>query len=1037
VSAPGFNEANTIQAAVIDRLAKPDMGWTKAAPDALQREDISALIEPDIAEALVRLNPAIAKDHDRVDQVLPALRAAVLSAVEDGLMSANERMMGWLRGTQEVPFVGEPAPLPVKLIDFDDPRANKLVVSWEVTFKGVEEGRFDIVLFVNGLPLVVGETKTPTKKSVSWLNAARDIHNTYEKEQAGFFVPNVLSFATEGKELRYGPIGLPGEFWLPWGNTTEEPLTEGLARALRATELLLTPERVLDILRTYTLFSTQRVGKTTKTLKVIARYPQVEAVEAIAERAADPARKQGLIWHHQGSGKTLLSAFACGKLRRRIPGCTVIVLLDRLDLIEQTTREFESAGIKHMRVAETKEELQKLITEGQRGVVVTTIFRFAEAGHLTDRADIIVIADEAHRTQEGILGVEMRKALPNATFIGMTGTPISDGEHDTFKWFADDDDPDHFLNAYPPERSMADGATLPIRVEAPRQDLQLDNVALDAAYDELAETEGLTDEEKERLARKVSKVKPLLRSTKRIEAVCADMVEHYYAKVEPLGLKAQVVAYDRELCVAYHAVITKLIADRKTHNGKAPEATVVMTAGGKDDPETFKPFARERAQEAAVKGRFRDYNDPLQFLIVTAKLLTGFDAPIEGVMYLDKPLLKHTLFQALTRTNRRWTNPETEQEKTAGLVVDYVGLGKKIAEAMKKPGKGAAGEDLDIAPLIEELVAELDELYLVFNGIDRTKAGWESLLAAQELIPPGDARDEFARRFLKAHALWELLWPDEALIEHRQGYRWLASVYESVQPSQTPDALLWHRLGAKTLALINEHVVSVTVRAGETDHVTIDEETLQALRKLGFKDIEDDGDGEDSDEDGGGGGPAPTPEQIIESIEDRIRKRLEAHPDSRTYKSLAERLEKLRQMQLVEAADSIEFLKKLLEVARDVVAAESGKVDEGDASTLAAETASATLLPEERIGALTQIFDEFRPDTTPEIVERVVHEIDAVASGVQPSPGSDQATFVNWQTSREGVRLVKQAIRVALKKYGLPPTGDLFERAYNYVAEHY
>jgi len=1025
-----FTEANTIQAAVIDRLGKAEMGWQKVAPDALGREDISALIEPDVTDALIRLNPAIAKDPARVDQALPGLRAAVLSSVEDGLVAANERMMNWLRGRQEVHFVGEPAPLPVKLVDFDNPRDNKLIVSWEVTFKGVEEARFDVVLFVNGFPLVVGETKTPIKQSVSWLNAARDIHNTYEKQQTGFFVPNVLSFATEGKEFRYGPIGMPGEMWLPWGKTTEEPPPYGLARALHAVELLLTPEQVLDVLRTYTLFSTQRVGKTTKTLKVIPRYPQVEAVEAIAERAADPLRKQGLIWHHQGSGKTLLSAFACGKLRRRIPGCTVIVLLDRLDLIEQTAREFESAGVEHLRVAETKEELHQLISGGQRGVIVTTIFRFAEAGHLTDRGDVIVIADEAHRTQEGILGMQMRKALPNATFIGMTGTPISDGEHDTFEWFADDDDPDHFLNAYPPQRSLADGATLPIRVEAPRQDLQLDNEALDQAFDELAETEGLTEEEKERLARKVSKVKPLLRTPKRIHAVCEDLVEHYYAKVAPLGLKAQVVVFDRELCVEYHRVISELIADRKTHNGKTPEATVVMTAGGKDDPEEFKEFARDRAQEAAVRGRFRDYNDPLQFLIVTAKMLTGFDAPIEGVMYLDKPLRKHTLFQALARTNRRWTNPETRQEKVAGLVVDYIGLGKQIADAMKGPTKREHADAQDVGPLIEELVAELEALYETFDGIDRSKAGWESLMAAQQRIPPGEARDEFARRFLKAHALWELLWPEEALIEHRAGYRWLASVYESVQPSQTPDALLWHRLGAKTLALVNEHVVSVTVRSGATEHVTIDEETLQALRKLSFDDIDggDDGDG--------GGQTAPSPEEIIESIEERVRKRLQAEPDNPTYKSLAERIDKLRQMQLVEAADSTEFLKKLLEVARDIVAVDTAEATPGDEAPDEDERPES-LQAEQRIGALTQLFHEVRPEATPDIVEKVVEEIDAVASGVKPPPGSDAATPANWQTSREGVRLVKQAIRHALKKYGLPPTGDLFERAYNYVAEHY
>ena len=470
MSKGNFTESNTVQAALIDRLAQPDLGWELADPRSLEREETSALIEPEIAAALLRLNPVIAAEPARVDQVLPALRAAVLSSVEDGLVAANERMMNWLRGRQEVQFVGEPAPVPVRLIDFQEPRGNSLKVSREVVYQGVEKGRFDIVLFVNGLPLVVGETKTPTKQSVSWLNGARDIGNTYERFDAGFFVPNVLSFATEGKEFRYGPIGMPAELWLPWGRTTEDAPPYGLARALRAAELLLRPEHVLDILRTYTLFSTQRIGRVTRTLKVIPRYPQVEAVEAIAARAADPERRQGLIWHHQGSGKTLLAAFACGKLRRALPGCTVIVLLDRLDLIEQTAREFESAGVEHLHLAETKEQLQSLLRQGQRGVIVTTIFRFAEADHLTDRSDVIVIADEAHRTQEGILGQQARRRLPNATFIGMTGTPIADGEHDTFRWFADPDDPDLFLNAYPPERSIAEGATLPMSVETPRQD---------------------------------------------------------------------------------------------------------------------------------------------------------------------------------------------------------------------------------------------------------------------------------------------------------------------------------------------------------------------------------------------------------------------------------------------------------------------------------------------------------------------------------------------------------------------------------------
>ena len=249
--------------------------------------------------------------------------------------------------------------------------------------------------------------------------------------------------------------------WLPWSRTDEDLLPLGLARALRSVELLLTPETILDVLRTYTLYSTVRVGQAALAIKIIARYQQKEAVEALVERSKDPEKKQGLIWHHQGSGKTFLMAFACGKLRREVPGAIVLVVLDRLDLIEQTQREFESAGVKRIKVAESKDQLQRMLADDQRGVIITTIFRFKEAGLLNERADIVALIDEAHRTQEGTLGMDMRAALPNATWIGMTGTPISEGDRDTYERFGDPDDPDHVLNAYTPERSMA--ARLPPR----------------------------------------------------------------------------------------------------------------------------------------------------------------------------------------------------------------------------------------------------------------------------------------------------------------------------------------------------------------------------------------------------------------------------------------------------------------------------------------------------------------------------------------------------------------------------------------------
>lgn len=1026
-----FTETSTIQAAVANRLSQPDMDWTFVEGEDLPRDHTEVLIESHLLEALSRLNPQIAASPHYADEILPKLRAVLLSVVDDGLMAANEKMMGWLKGFESHQFVGEQYPEPIRLIDFDNPRANNLIVATEVTYKAgsEKERRYDIVLYVNGIPLVVGETKTPFQDKKSWLNAANDIYNTYEPKTPGFFVPNVLEFATEGKDFRYAGIQTPPEMWLPWGATSEAILPYGMKRALRSVELLLTPEMVLDVLRTYTLYSVGSAGGVAKTIKIIPRYPQVEAVEAIVKRALDPERHQGLVWHHQGSGKTLLMAFASVKLLRKHDAPTVVIALDRLDLDEQTAREFSSAGL-DIDKAESKDELRTLLGKhDRRGVIVTTIFRFKDAGLLNDRSNIVVFADEAHRTQEGKLGKAMREALPNATYFGLTGTPISTKDHDTFETFGHKDDPDYVLNAYPPERSIADGATLQVITETRLTDVHIDKAALDEAFDEMAEEEGLSDEEKEMLARRATRITTILKAPERIRKVCEDIVEHYASRIEPLGQKAQIVCYDRELCVLYQKEIERLISER----GLDWESTVVMTTRGKDESDTnfakaseFLAFERDRQQEAEVKKRFRNFTDPLKFLIVTSKLLTGFDAPIEGVMYLDKPLKKHTLFQAITRTNRRWTNPETGQEKTAGLIVDYIGLGTEIAEAMKI-GKKEHGEKVaaeELPELQAELVSAIETALERFDGLDRKKADFETLMAAQERIVDPDARDAFAREFLLAQKLYEFLDPEHGLTTDQQlDYRWLAKIYQSVQPATSSDALLWHRLGTKTHALIAQHIGDIEIGQRGATTIVLDEESIEQLKMLGL-----DGDAKPDEK------TPPTAAEVIDSIQKRLDARLSGQPGHSVYRSLAERLDSLRQTYIETAEDSVEFLKKLLEVARAVVEAEKEQVAEEGAAAVADGDEPDSLLPEERIGALTQIFNEYAPEATPEIVELVVLEIDSV---LMSATGGTRVAFRGWQQSTAGDKAVKVEIRAALKKFGLPPTGELFDRAYAYVAEHY
>lgn len=612
----GAVDESAVQAALVDRLTRPDMGWQFVAGKDLERRLDDVLLEREVAEALVRLNSLIAERPERVDEVLPRLRAVILGAHMDGLIAANEEMTAWLCGRRAMHFLDTPPERypPVQLIDFADPRANSLIASTEVTFAAADqERRYDLVLFVNGFPVVVGETKTPVAERRSWLNGATDIHDVYEVRTPAFFVPSVLSFATEGKELRYGAVGQPPEMWLPWARTTDTILLPGLEAVLRSAELLLRPSQLLDILRTYTLYSRRSSTAGGYTMKVIPRYPQVEAVDAIVARVRDPARRKGLIWQHQGSGKTMVMAFAAAKLRQQadLDAPTILVVLDRLDLIEQVQSEFTSVGLPALRVAETKEQLARLLREDARGIIVTTIFRFAGAGLLNERENIVVMVDEAHRTQEGRLGLDMREALPNAKFIGLTGTPISTADRNTWATFGDPDDPDGVLNHYSVERSIADGATLPIHVETRLVDFHIDHEALDQAFAELAQAEGLDEREAGILAKRASRVDQLMKAPDRVQAVCADIVDHYRRKMAPLGVKAQVVAFDRELCVRYHEKISRLLQEGE-------EATVVMTCA-KDDPPEWSVWDRDRDGEARVKDRFRDPDDPLKFLIVTAK----------------------------------------------------------------------------------------------------------------------------------------------------------------------------------------------------------------------------------------------------------------------------------------------------------------------------------------------------------------------------------------------------------------------------------
>ena len=992
-----FTESNTIEQMILDavtqhggrgalslREVSPGFGeslgrelrpahWDYLPAAQLARQVGDVMVEPWVREALVRLNPEIAAQPDRADEVIYNLRACILSVQADGLVRANENFMAWLRGEKTMPFGPHGEHVTVRLVDSSNPANNRLTVTNQWTYQtGSVEKRFDVVFLVNGLPLVIGEAKTPTRSAVTWFDGAYQINEIYEKQAPAMFVPNVFSFATEGRLFRYGSIRMPVETWGPWRD--EENQAEGQLHQVRATvESMLRPEVVLDILQNFTLFATD---KKHRRIKIICRYQQYFTTNQIVNRVVKGYPKKGLIWHFQGSGKSLLMVFAAQKLRMhpKLGNPTVIIVVDRIDLDTQITATFNAADVPNMVGVATRQELETLLAQDVRKVLITTIHKFGEAGgRLNERSNIIVMVDEAHRTQEGDLGRKMREALPNAFLFGLTGTPINRSDRNTYWAFGADEDEKGYMSRYSFQDSIRDKATLPLHFEAPQVKLKIDKAAIDEAYKEI--TGDLSEQDRDDLAKRAAKMAVLVKNPERIRAVVNHIVHHYQTKVEPNGFKAQVVVFDRACCVLYKAVMDELIG---------PEASAIVMSGGPDTPSEWREHIRDKDAEEKLLDRFRDPADPLQFVIVTSKLLTGFDAPILQVMYLDKPMKDHNLLQAICRTNRTFG-----QEKTHGLIVDYIGIFDDVARALDFDEKAVQQVVSNIDELRKALPVQVQKCLAFFPAVDRSVSGYEGLMEAQQRLPNNEVRDQFAANYIVLGTIWEALSPDTCLSPYEKDYRWLTMVYESVKPPSGNGRLLWHALGAKTVELINQNVHVEAVR-DDLETLVLDSELLEKVI---------------NEADAGRKG---------REIEIHLIARLRRHLGNPLFVALGERLERIRERHEQGFITSLQFLKEILELARDVLEAErqTDPVEERDRAK----------------EALTELFNGAKSKNTHIIVERIVADIDDIVKKVR---------FPDWQHTSQGERLVQKELRRTLLKYQLHTDQELFDKAYAYIKQSY
>lgn len=970
---PVFHEDNTIEQMMISSLE--NNGWKYIPSEELPRNYSDVMVEPMVKEALIRLNPEIAEEPSRADEVIYKLRTIILSVQAHNLVTQNELFKKMIFETNSYPFGKDGRMIPIRFfgtLTKENLALNEYVVTNQWVYPQAEGGkRLDIVLLINGFPLVIGELKTPVRNAITWLDAASDIA-AYEKSIPQMFVTNVFNFGTEGKCYRYGSVNMPVNMWGPWHTPTHK--TEGgLADVKISVEDMITPAKVMDIFQFFTMFATD---KKYRKYKIICRYQQFEGANLIVDRVVAGYPKKGLIWHFQGSGKSLLMVFAAQKLRMlpELKNPTVVIVDDRVDLETQITATFNASDIPGLASASTKEELIDFFRGDMRKILITTIFKFGEvSGELNPRDNIILMVDEAHRTQEGDLGEKMRTALPNAFFFGLTGTPINRIDKNTFLTFGAEEDRSGYMSKYSFSDSIRDGATLPLHFEPVPVELHVDQENLDRAFAEM--TEGLTETERAELSQKVN-MKAIMYNPARIRKVCEHIAKHYREKIEPNGYKGQVVVYDRECCLMYKKELDELLGS---------DATTIVMDTNNDKEDRYKDFRRDRDAEAKLLDYFREPTSPLKLVIVTSKLLTGFDAPILQAMYLDKPMKDHTLLQAICRTNRTY-----DQGKTYGLIVDYIGIFDNVAKALDFDENTMKRIITNIEEIKKQFPALLKKCLSYFMGVDRTQEGWEGLMAAQECLPNNKIKDAFAADYRVLNRAYDVLSPDQFLSPYKFDYQWLSRVYESVKPTNGRGGLIWTALGAKTIELVHQNV-SVGEAKEDEEILALDADLIDDF----LTDRQD-------------------AKKKAKKIEINLVAKILKHANEPRFKKLGEKLEELREKHEQGLITSIEFLKLLLDLAKEAVQAEQEvvpvqEVDKG-------------------VAALTELFNGVRNQSTPVIVERIVKDIDDIVKIVR---------FDGWQSTTAGKQEVKKALRsVVWIKYKIKDK-DVFDKAYGYIEQYY
>ena len=1035
-----FNES-VVEEAALDWLRQ--LGCTILSPDdAVPAEGglRSSYAEPVFAgalrSALTRLNPRL--PNDAIDDAMRKL----VHASAQGLLAQNRELHRMLINGVTVEFrasEGRVAGAQAQVIDFDRVENNDWVATNQFSVaEGKTVRRADVLLFVNGLPLAVIELKNAAAEAASVSAAVRQLA-TYQHDVPALFATNAVLVASDGVQARLGVIGAGQEWFKPWRTIKGEALAPVFMPELQVVlEGVFERRRFLDLLRDFIVFEDDggrivkkmagyhqfhavqvAVGETLRAAEFHRMADEQGRYEAGARPSGQPGdRRVGVVWHTQGSGKSLTMAFYAGRIIREpaMGNPTLVVLTDRNDLDDQLFATFARCRdlLRQPPVqAQSRAHLRELLAVEAGGVVFTTIHKFfpepspqpspvnGRGGRmetLCDRRNIVVIADEAHRSQYDFIdgyARHMRDALPHASFIGFTGTPIELADANTRAVFGD------YISVYDIQRAVQDGATVPIYYESRLAKLALDEAErpnIDLGFEEA--TEGEEVERKEKLKTKWAQLEAVVGADKRLALVARDIVEHFEQRLEALDGKAMIVCMSRRICVALYREIVKLRPQWNSADDEHGALKVVMT-GSASDPADWQPHIRNKPRREALAHRFRDANDPFKLVIVRDMWLTGFDAPSLSTMYIDKPMRGHGLMQAIARVNRVF------KDKPGGLVVDYLGLAQELKAALatytESGGTGRTALDQD------EAVAVMLEKYEVcaglFHGFDRAK--WTTGTPAERLglLPTAQehvlAQERGKERCLGAvrelSQAFALAVPHEAALAIRDDVAFFQAVQAVLAKRAPGDARPEEEIEHAVRQIISravapEGVIDIFAAAGlaKPDISILSDDFLAEVRGM------------------------PQRNLAVELLQKLLKGELATRRrrnlvQARSFAEMLEQTIRRYQNRAIEAAQVIE---ELIALARDMREAQA----RGEALKLSDDELAFYDALEVNDSAVQVLGDETLRDIARELVATVRRSV-----------------TIDW-TLRENVRAqLRVIVKRILRKYGYPP--DKQERATQTVLE--